>query len=110
MAKILNILLKGREVLNSAEVYDPSVNEWTLISPMIRPRSGVQLVELNKYLYAIGGNDGTSRQTSLERYEPKLKKWTLLSDMNTARSNFASAVLENLIYVIGGFDVCIIKS
>jgi len=95
-------------VLNSAEVYDPSVNEWTFISPMNRPRSGVQLVQFDNCLYAIGGNNGISRQTTLEKYEPKYKKWTLLADMNIPRSNFSSAVLENLIYVIGGFDVYLI--
>ncbi len=91
--------------MNSAEVYDPSVNEWTFISFMNRPRSGVQLVQFDNCLYAIGGNDGNSRQTSLEKYEPRLEKWTLLADMKTPRSNFACVVLENLIYVIGGFNV-----
>ncbi|CAG2174881.1 unnamed protein product [Oppiella nova] len=97
--------LIGSEVLSNAEVYDPSVNEWTLITQMERPRSGVQLVAFDdQYLFAIGGNDGTARQTSLERYDPKTRGWTLMTDMSTPRSNFASVVLENQIYVIGGFN------
>ena len=72
---------------------------------MNRPRSGVQLIQFNDYLYAIGGNDGISRQTSVERYDPKHKEWTQMSDMSIPRSNFACALLENKIYVIGGFNV-----
>ena len=72
---------------------------------MNRPRSGVQLVGFdNRYLFAIGGNDGMTRQTSLERYDWKTKEWTLMANMSIPRSNFASAVLENLVYVIGGFN------
>ena len=78
---------------------------------MNRPRSGVQLVQYeNQFLFAIGGNDGVTRQTSLEKYDPKAKKWTLMADMTIPRSNFASAVLENMIYVIGGFNVCLITT
>jgi N-acetylneuraminic acid mutarotase len=74
---------------------------------MNRPRSGVQLVQYDCYIYAIGGNDGITRQTSIEKYDPKRNNWILLSNMRTARSNFACAVLENQIYVIGGFNVCL---
>ena len=96
-------------MLSSGEVYDPAVNEWTLITNMNSPRSGVQLVDYqNQYLFAIGGNDGIARQTSVERYDPKSHKWTLMANMSIPRSNFASAVLENRIYVIGGFNVCLV--
>jgi len=54
----------GTEVLQSGEFYEPICNEWTIIAPMNRPRSGIQLVAHDKNLYAIGGNDGLARQTS----------------------------------------------
>ena len=83
-------------MLSSAEVYDPTVNEWTLITHMNRLRSGVQLVQYeDQYIFAIGGNDVNIRQTFFERYEPKTKKWTLMADMSIPRSNFGSAVLED---------------
>lgn len=34
----------GQDILSTAEVYDPSTNQWTFISVMNTARSGVSLV------------------------------------------------------------------
>ena len=44
-------------------------------------RGGVGVAALAKYLYAVGGNDGTSSLDSCERYDPHLNKWTLVASM-----------------------------
>ena len=72
------------------------MNEWNLITQLNRPRRGVQLVGYdNRYLFAIGGNNGMTIQISLERYDSKTKIWAIMSDMTIPRSQFASAVLED---------------
>jgi hypothetical protein len=43
---------------NRCERYDPECNEWALLNPMKITRSNIGLVNLNGYLYAIGGYDG----------------------------------------------------
>lgn len=99
-----NFLFLGSEVLNSVEYYDPNVDEWFLISEMLTPRSGVQLITYENYLFVIGGNDGIIRQTSVERYDPNENEWEIITHMKTARSNFGCVVLEGIVYVIGGFN------
>jgi hypothetical protein len=40
--------------LNSAEIYDPETDRWTLISPMLSKRSGHSCIALDGSVYAIG--------------------------------------------------------
>lgn len=51
----------GQEVLSSAEVYDPCVNQWSLIASMSSARSGVCLIGYKDSIYALGGFNGYSR-------------------------------------------------
>ena len=44
-------------------------------------RGGVGVTTLDKYLYAVGGNDGTSSLDSCERYDPLLNKWKMTKPM-----------------------------
>ena len=54
----------GDVCLRSAEVYDPTVDQWTMIQPMSITRSGVAVCVYNGSLYAVGGFDGESRLKS----------------------------------------------
>jgi len=54
----------GQEVLSSAEVFDPSSNQWTYIHSMTSARSGVSLVAYRNCLYALGGFNGATRLNS----------------------------------------------
>lgn len=58
----------GSECLGTAERYDPTVDQWSLISPMKCRRSGVGCVGFRDYVYAVGGFNGTSRLSSAEKY------------------------------------------
>lgn len=40
---------------------------------------------LGGYLFAVGGNNGTSSLDSCERYDPLLNKWTRIASMRNRR-------------------------
>ena len=54
----------GHACLFSAEVYDPEVDQWTMLQPMNTSRSGVSMTLCEDKIYAIGGYDGTNRLES----------------------------------------------
>ncbi len=44
-----------QEVINSAEVYNPELNQWEhMVARMITPRVGLALVSMGNLIYAIG--------------------------------------------------------
>ena len=54
----------GAACLDSAEIYDPAVDQWTMLTDMTSRRSGVVLVALQKELIALGGYNGSDRLAS----------------------------------------------
>jgi len=50
----------GASSLNSVEMYDPEMDEWTMVSSMEKHRSASGVVVLDSQIYAIGGHDGLS--------------------------------------------------
>ncbi|XP_070241089.1 kelch-like protein 17 isoform X3 [Bos mutus] len=60
------------------------------------PRSTHDLVAMDGWLYAVGGNDGSSSLNSIEKYNPRTNKWVAASCMFTRRSSVGVAVLELL--------------
>lgn len=64
----------------------------------VRPagRSTHDLVSMDGWLYAVGGNDGSSSLNSIEKYNPRTNKWVAASCMFTRRSSVGVAVLELL--------------
>ncbi|KAK6036834.1 kelch repeat protein [Cooperia oncophora] len=70
--------------LNSAEVYNPSTNEWTAGADMNKQRSGLGLVVANGRLYALGGTDGSADHETVEVFDVQTNQWTNHSRMNEA--------------------------
>lgn len=87
----------GNECLSSAERYDPTADQWSMISSMRFRRSGVGCIGFRNFVYAIGGFNGTSRLCSAEKYNPETNVWTTLPNMYTQRSNFSVAVRRSRI-------------
>lgn len=52
------------------------------------------MVEAEGFLYAIGGNDGSSSLNTVERFDPLNNKWMLITSMMLRRSSVGAAVLE----------------
>jgi N-acetylneuraminic acid mutarotase len=67
-------------------------------------RSGAAVTAASKYIYALGGYNGTTQLSSVERYDPVLDEWSLVSNMLDHRSALSVASYENKLYVFGGYD------
>jgi len=39
----------------SVECFDPDTQEWNFVGEMEKPRSGLSLVAVDNYIYAVGG-------------------------------------------------------
>ena len=92
-------------VLASAEVYDPSTNQWTAIASMAHARYLHALVTgPDGRIYAIGGLDASNqRLASVEAYDPTTNQWTDVACLPAGRSDLAAAAgADGLIYAIGG--------
>lgn len=71
----------GTKVNNSTEVYDPSTNQWSSLSPMETKReTGFQVEVINEKIYVVGGN----HESSMEVYSVE----------STKQSNQLKVVLE----------------
>ncbi|XP_006772604.1 PREDICTED: kelch-like protein 17 [Myotis davidii] len=77
-------------------VLDPKAGAWESVAPMNIRRSTHDLVAMDGWLYAVGGNDGSSSLNSIEKYNPRTNKWVSASCMFTRRSSVGVAVLELL--------------
>ncbi|MDD3394218.1 MAG: kelch repeat-containing protein [Anaerotignum sp.] len=93
------------------EVYNPSTNTWTILTPMPTPRDGFQTEVIDGKIYAIGGYSGAfignpSRVDSLssaEVYDPSTDTWTTLASMSATRCYHQTEVIDGKIYAICGF-------
>ena len=89
----------------TVEIYSPDTKEWGIVSDMNETRKEHKLISINNYIYAIGGENGTSSLKTVERYDPVENKWTYMSSMFIARENFGIDIYDNHIYVAGGSNL-----
>ena len=67
--------------------------------------SGTKIImNLLRYLYAIGGQDGGSCLDLVERYDQANNKWERKASMKTRRLGVGVAVLNEFVYAVGGSD------
>jgi len=81
------------EELNIVERYCIANDQWTDVSPMIS--AGSELLELNGFLYSIGGD-------FVERYNPRTDHWEYIAPKKTFQL-FDCAVLDGRIYVVDDY-------
>lgn len=88
------------------ERYDPFVNKWTQIAPMIYPRNRLGVGTIDHDIYALGGSNGQKAFSSVERYSPlrENEQWTEVASMHTPRIGPAVCTHSRLLYAIGGYD------
>ena len=67
--------------LNSAERYNPQLNQWQPIISMKSRRSGVGLAVVADKLYAIGGFDGSTYLKTVEVYDAEANSWKFTGSM-----------------------------
>lgn len=66
----------------------------SLSVPIFVYRSTHEVIDVDGFMYALGGNDGSSSLNSVEKYDPQLNKWTIVASMGTRRSSVGASVLE----------------
>src|SRR5438270_1203096 len=97
----------GEGITNSAEIYDPSADSWTLLSgTMVDARSGhtASLLPDGRVLLAGGQNSGGAIN-SLEIFDPSSGNFSGVGVMTSARMNHAAASLQDgRVLLLGGSD------
>lgn len=90
----------------SVECYCPIKNVWTFVGELEKARSGLNLVSLGSFIYAIGGRNRSNDQyfPTCEKYNPSAMQWLSVSTLFSPRAWAGGAILKNKIFVIGGFD------
>lgn len=86
---------------NSLDLDD---TEWKYCKSMPKAKAAMGIVDLNGYLYTIGGCYGKMSFKSVERYSPFYDEWSSIKSMNVRRIGPLVTVLNNKIYAIGGYD------
>jgi large repetitive protein len=88
---------------NTAAVYDPTTNGWTMLAPMVTGRGGPTVQALNNLIYVIGGMDNSGASlSSVEIYNPATNAWSAGVALAERRDNPGSAVLGGKLYIFGG--------
>ena len=69
----------------SVESFDADSKQWSRVSRMAVPRSGVSVVSYRGRVVVLGGYDGHDRLKSVEVYDPQTNQWSMLRAMITKR-------------------------
>ena len=91
-------------ITNAVEVYDPSTDSWTNVSPMPTSRANLTAAEAGGSIYVIGGYSGTSDLNTVEAYDPSANAWTTKASLPEALSYAKAVSLNGKVYVTGGLN------
>ncbi|XP_059164330.1 kelch-like protein 12 [Physella acuta] len=89
---------------NNAIRYNPNTNTWTNFVCLNPVRNNCQLVGLDNYIYAIGGDNSTSIDrfnAKDEQQKPGSGKWEKVGDLKMAVTNMMATTVGNSIVVFG---------
>lgn len=86
----------------SAEVYNPSTDQWTSITDMNTPRSGAGAAVLEGKIYIAGGHDRQTHHSSMESYDPATNQWKPCANMNYSCSGIALSSVGHYLFAFGG--------
>ena len=89
--------------LNSVEMYNPDINKWMSLAPMINARFSASATVSGNYIYILGGADSTRHLLDkVERYSFANDKWEVQPSLATARAFHASVKVDSSILIFGG--------
>lgn len=101
------IYCSTQNVTKITEVYDPSSDSWTVLSPLNNFHGqsswGSNLIECNGKLYLIGGDSAYNILNIVEEYDPINNLWRNKANISFPRHAMNSCVYNNKIYVFGGY-------
>jgi len=95
----------GSDALYTTAKYDPETDSWGIGATMSYGRRFHGMVNLNGWLYVIGGEDGMGNElTGMDIQERgNGDSWTKVNLVTPEyRTRFGAAVLSNFIYAVGG--------
>jgi hypothetical protein len=97
----------GGVIVNSAELYDPAANTWTLLpAPMVDARTGHPATLLpNSSVLLSGGSNVSGLVSSMEQFNLTSQGFSSADGLPTARKNHAAAALsDGRVLLVGGTD------
>lgn len=107
-----SVLITGGEssfgVLNSAEIWSPLTNQWSVVAPMLTNREyhTATLLDDGRVLVTGGASLFGTALANAEIYDPAADSWTSVPDMASARSMHAAVKMtDGNVLVTGGRDV-----
>ena len=80
----------GVAYLRSVERYDPSTTEWSLVTMLDSPRTGLGVCVMGENIYVLGGHNGSKYLSTVKTYDPKKDKWDDAPPMMNARCYMAA--------------------
>ncbi|KAL9951797.1 hypothetical protein ACROYT_G044526 [Oculina patagonica] len=78
----------------SCEMFDPGVNEWSLVSSPIVPRAVCGVISFDNHVYLFGGEDTSSKLDIVERYNVLNDKWHYVGTMPEKLSCLQASLLH----------------
>lgn len=88
----------GSHCLRTAEMYDPDIDKWEYVGPMLMRRSGLKCVSHKGSIYAIGGFNGSNRLSSGEKYNSQTNSWSLIRGNYKCERFVKTKFLKNVIF------------
>ena len=65
----------------SCEMFEPSTNQWSLVSSPLRPRAGHGIVSIDDAIYLFGGENESTLEGAVERFDVKNNEWKRVCSM-----------------------------
>ena len=100
-------VVSGGGITNSAEMYDPGADTWTILSSvMVDARNGhtASLLQDGRVLLA-GGQNSVGAVSSVEIFDPSNNTFTSAGVLSSPRLNHATSVLpDGRVLIVGGSD------
>lgn len=94
-----------RNHLNTAEQYDPEVNDWTCLPSMLEARICAAAGVLLGHMFVCGGSAGSKPLSTVEAWDPQRAVWTRRPPMPSARRSAACCSIgDTTLCVCGGED------
>lgn len=96
--------------LNSALIYDPSNDRWSVATGMANPRARHAAVSLPDGRVAVLGGMGMNPTASVEIYDPSTDTWSAGAPLGQPRYDHAAAVCGKQLLIVGGSSQSMLSS
>ncbi|CAK5035829.1 unnamed protein product [Meloidogyne enterolobii] len=94
----------GVQIFNTMECYDPVIEKWSSVAPMLEPRCRLAATSHQNKIYVVGGYYDGNFLKSAEVYDPETDTWSSIAPMNLSRARVSLVTNGNFLYAIGGYD------